>query len=107
MKFSILVVPVLAGFAAAAIGDLCSSGGATGTCEQNSWCDKRQGRHNIKNLCPYDPDDVMCCFAPLCDNNIGSCDITTDSVCHHTGGHYVAGFCPGPADYQCCIYPSD
>jgi hypothetical protein len=68
---------------------------STGTCEKNSWCDSRQGVHDIHNLCPNDPDDVMCCFYPLCDNNQGSCDITSNGqMCHGTGGHWVTYVVP-------------
>ncbi|KAN0104236.1 hypothetical protein V8E51_009981 [Hyaloscypha variabilis] len=108
MKFSILVLPIYIGLSKAAIGDLCTpDGGITvGTCELTSWCSDNKGYDKISNLCPNDPDDVKCCFSPLCYHGQGSCeDKATFTQCVKLGGHYLAGYCPGPTDYQCCLGP--
>ncbi|KAE9367192.1 hypothetical protein N431DRAFT_495493 [Stipitochalara longipes BDJ] len=108
MKLSIIALPILASYAAASIGDLCGSGGQYGTCEKNSWCNANEGTHDIFNLCPDDPPDVMCCFGPICHNNMGYCDITSNGEeCEDSGGSFVAGFCPGPNNYKCCVYSPD
>ncbi|KAE9363256.1 hypothetical protein N431DRAFT_524153 [Stipitochalara longipes BDJ] len=94
MKFSILVVPLYVGI----------SGTTVGTCELTSWCSDNSGYDGISNLCPHDPDNVKCCFSPTCYHGIGSCEDTeTYFSCGKLGGRYIAGYCPGPADYQCCV----
>lgn len=60
----------------------------TGTCETISWCDGRNGNHNVNNACPHDGDNVKCCFFPTCKSGTGFCDVTTSSVCHHSDGRF-------------------
>ncbi|KAJ7612041.1 hypothetical protein DFH06DRAFT_1345233 [Mycena polygramma] len=39
--------------------------------------------------------------AQSCDSNKGTCKYTSD--CHAPAYYHVAGYCPGPTNYQCCI----
>ncbi|PMD31741.1 hypothetical protein L207DRAFT_519090 [Hyaloscypha variabilis F] len=112
MKFSLLALPALLPCTLAYIGELCgNTNDGIGTCELNSWCNANSGRHNIANLCPNDPDDVMCCFYPLCDGGTGYCmDASLPNAgfdCHHDGGVLRQGYCPGPDNYECCAALGD
>ncbi|SPQ23372.1 702f087e-da66-4b8c-944f-1a62dc44073c [Thermothielavioides terrestris] len=86
MKLNLALLPILAGLAAAKIGDLCKADGT-------SWCDSHGGSRPVVGACPHDPSDVMCCLYPTCDNDHGYCMDTADS----------ANKCPGPSSYKCCV----
>ncbi|KAF4628141.1 hypothetical protein G7Y89_g10006 [Cudoniella acicularis] len=104
MKFVIALLSLLVSFATAYIGELCFNGDASGTCELTSWCADHHGSDSIVGLCPKDPNDVRCCFYPDCVGHSGKCDILGDLGCV---GSYVAGYCPGPDDYECCTSCED
>ncbi|KAH7416683.1 hypothetical protein BKA64DRAFT_739297 [Cadophora sp. MPI-SDFR-AT-0126] len=123
MKFQILLVSLLASYAIGvavpeaepeadaemleqrAIGDYCQQSGQPdkGTCQKESWC-RASAQIGIVSTgdCPNDPNDVKCCYIPDCKSHSGTCH--TVSWCNSQGRSHVAGYCPGPSNYQCCLY---
>ena len=59
----------------------------TGTCQTNSWCDNNSGQRPVRGACPNDPNNVMCCIYPLCNNGI--CMSTSDSFCGQLNGGFI------------------
>ncbi|PVH73628.1 hypothetical protein DL98DRAFT_430986, partial [Cadophora sp. DSE1049] len=72
-----------------------------GTCQKESWC-RASAQIGIVSTgdCPNDPNDVKCCYIPDCKSHSGTCH--TVSCEAYTSG--FRGYCPGPSNYQCCLY---
>ena len=91
--------------------------GESGTCISTSSC-ASQGLQSEPDHCPG-PTDIQCCYQPSQTSatpvpSITSCKVSSGesgtcistSSCAAQGGNSEAGHCPGPADIQCCYYPS-
>jgi hypothetical protein len=91
--------------------------GESGTCISTGSC-ASQGLQSELGHCPG-PTDIQCCYKPSQTSatpvpSITSCKVSSGesgtcistSSCAAQGGNSEAGHCPGPADIQCCYYPS-
>ncbi|KAH8820828.1 hypothetical protein F5884DRAFT_62088 [Xylogone sp. PMI_703] len=103
MKLQTLILPFLATYAAAYVGEICSDGTEEyGICVDSTWC-QSNGGNSIPGFCSNAPEGVECCFGPNCTGRKGFCWDTEGSLCAQAGGHFVPGHCPGPFQYQCCV----
>lgn len=57
MSKFVLLFALFIGVAVCAVGDACSKGGQSGTC-QTTCADPKKF---VSGACPYDPANVMCC----------------------------------------------
>ena len=73
--------------------------GTSGVCISTSDCAKDGGTSTL-NFCLDDPDNILCCTKSTCGGrgSNGVCRFTSDC-----GGELLAGICPGPEKFQCCV----
>ena len=79
-------------------GPCTGADGVPGVCISTSSCSSGGGKY-ISNACPGTPDNIKCCVKPKCSTG-GSC--RWNSQCG-SGMTSQAGFCPGPANFKCCV----
>ena len=77
-------------------GPCTGSGGAPGVCIPTADCSSGGGIY-ISGACPGTPNDIKCCTKTSCGSG-GNCRFR--SQCSTST---VAGLCPGPADFMCCV----
>ncbi|ORX75435.1 hypothetical protein BCR32DRAFT_296909 [Anaeromyces robustus] len=88
MLFYKLLIALISVYGALAIvNGRCSSG--NGVCISTSSCTKAGGTY-VSGKCPDDPGDIKCC-------NKNSCTVSGKT------GKSLAGACPGPSNFQCCV----
>ncbi|KAF8148213.1 lysozyme [Crassisporium funariophilum] len=81
----------------AALNGPCAVNGTPGVCIATTSCSSSGGTSHT-GFCPNDPGHVKCCTKPTCGNG-GNC--RSASTC--ASGNTVAGLCPGPASFKCCL----
>ncbi|KAL8704489.1 MAG: hypothetical protein Q9201_002364 [Fulgogasparrea decipioides] len=96
IKSTLALLALTAGTAFAAINGKCSVNGVAGVCLHTADCKAGSGT-STAGFCPDDPDDVRCCTKSSCGSG-GNCRWT--SSC---SGTTLAGQCPGPTDFKCCV----
>lgn len=113
--FLLLALAELLTFSWADVGDSCSSNEGSGTCQQIESCESgiktlstgsmrsslTSTGFTVTGACPKDPTAVKCCIKENCKSNTGTCLDKSQSTC--AGGSFIPGYCPGPADIQCCV----
>ena len=75
--------------------------GGSGICLTVARCNANGG-FTRNGLCPFDPENVKCCFSMNCrpGNGInGVCKFVNDCK-----KRVYAGLCPGGADFRCCAW---
>ncbi|KAH8798059.1 hypothetical protein DL96DRAFT_891157 [Flagelloscypha sp. PMI_526] len=72
-----------------------------GICIHTSTCDSYGGTY-VSGHCPYDANDIKCCFVDPCKGiPNGFCEWTNEDC---IGGTWVPGHCPGGDNFRCCRY---
>lgn len=70
-----------------------------GICVPTESC-TRDGGSFISNACPGTPENIKCCTKPKCGpENSGTCSFVSSCA----SGITERNFCPGPADFRCCM----
>ncbi|TGZ76208.1 hypothetical protein EX30DRAFT_356723 [Ascodesmis nigricans] len=88
----------------AALNGYCVNGRTPGTCITTSDCTAAGGTYQSGN-CPNDAADVKCCQKPVCGTSSSSSCRWTNGGTSSCSGSTLAGYCPGPSAFKCCVAP--
>ncbi|KAE9377519.1 hypothetical protein N431DRAFT_328018 [Stipitochalara longipes BDJ] len=72
-----------------------------GICESTTYCTNNYGK-TYTGFCPDAGKSILCCVNPDCYSpysNAGLCEYTASP-----NGKSCSGYCPGPSDYECCVF---
>ncbi len=80
-------------------GPCTGEGGAPGVCVKTTDCTADGGKY-ITGACPGTPNNIKCCTKTSCKSGSGgNCRWTKQC----SSGKTATGFCPGPANFKCCL----
>lgn len=82
-------------------GPCTGKDGRAGVCIPKSSCDGADEIW-INNACPGTSEDIKCCTKPSCQQAGQSGDCRWSDKCG-SGHETLAGLCPGPNAFKCCV----